>query len=412
MGDVLAFARFAEAVALDRAREDHGRLAGVLDRGLVGVVHLDRIVTAEAQPLQLVVGQMLDHVEQPRVGAEEVLAKVGAALDGVLLVLAVDDLSHPLREQAVVVLREQRIPVAAPDHLDHVPSGAAEHGFQLLDDLTVAADRAVEPLQVAVDDEDEVLELLARREADRAERLRLVALAVAEKRPHLLAGRLLQAAVFEIALEPRLVDRHDRAEAHRHRGELPEVRHQPGMRIRRQPAAGAQLPPEALELLDRQPAFEKGARVDARRRVPLEVDDVPFVVLLALEEVIESDFVKRRGGRVGGDVSADAVRQPIGANDHRHRVPADEALDAALDLLAAGERRLVFRPDRIDVGGDGRERQRDAGHAGVMAQAGEQALDAAAVPLLDDVVERLAPLALFDGFQLGSVLRHAVPHRA
>ena len=237
VGDVLAFARFAEAVALDRAGEDDGRLPLVLDRGLVGVVDLDRIVAAEAQPLQLIVGEVLDHLEQPRIGAEEVLAEVGAVFDGVLLILAVDDLAHPLDEQAVVIRGEQRIPVAAPEHLDDVPAGAAEDRFELLDDLAVAAHRTVEPLQVAVDDEDQVVELLARREADRAERLRLVGLAVAEERPDLLARRLLQAAILEVAVEARLVDRHDRAEAHRDRRELPEVRHQPRMRIRRQAAA-------------------------------------------------------------------------------------------------------------------------------------------------------------------------------
>ena len=188
VGDVLAFAGFAEAVALDGAREDDGRRALVLDRRLVGVVDLDRIVAAERHLLQLVVGQVLDHVEQPRIGAPEVLADVGARFDGVLLILAVDDLAHALDEQAVAILGEQRIPLAAPEHLDHVPAGAAERRFELLDDLAVAADRAVEPLQVAVDDEDQVVELLARRQRDRAERFGLVGLAVAEERPDLASA--------------------------------------------------------------------------------------------------------------------------------------------------------------------------------------------------------------------------------
>src|SRR3989442_1500141 len=111
------------------------------------------------------------------VGAPEVLANIRARFHGVLLILAVDDLAHALHEQAVAILGEQRIPLAAPQDLDHIPARAAERGFQFLDDLAVAADRTVEPLQVAVDDEDQVVELLARRQRDGAERFWLVGLA-------------------------------------------------------------------------------------------------------------------------------------------------------------------------------------------------------------------------------------------
>ena len=70
-----------------------------------------------------------------------------------------------LTSRPSVILLEQRIPLAAPDHLDHVPAGAAEDRLELLDDLAVAADRTVEALEVAVDDEDQVVELFAGGEA-------------------------------------------------------------------------------------------------------------------------------------------------------------------------------------------------------------------------------------------------------
>src|SRR2546422_5937380 len=95
-----------------------------------------------------------------------------------LLILAVDDFAHALHEQTVPILGQQRIPLAAPEHLNHVPAGAAERRFELLDDLPVAAHGAVEPLQVAVDDEDEVVEVLARGQRDRAKRFGLVGFAV------------------------------------------------------------------------------------------------------------------------------------------------------------------------------------------------------------------------------------------
>src|SRR6185295_3476930 len=110
-------------------------------------------------------------VEQARVGAEEMLAHVAAALDRVLLILAIDDLAEPPDQKAVGIPFEERIPVAAPDALDDVPARSTEDRFELLDDLAVAADRTVKSLQVAVDDEDQVVELFARGERDRAERL-------------------------------------------------------------------------------------------------------------------------------------------------------------------------------------------------------------------------------------------------
>ena len=85
-----------------------------LDGALEGVVDLDRVVPAERQLLQLLVGEVLDHLEQSRVGAPEVLAHVGAGFDGVLLVLAVDDFAHALDQQALGIALEQRRPTPSP----------------------------------------------------------------------------------------------------------------------------------------------------------------------------------------------------------------------------------------------------------------------------------------------------------
>src|SRR5205823_2117294 len=153
-------------------------------------------------------------LDQLGILAEEVLANVGAAGDGVLLKFAVDHLAHALDEQPALVGGEERIPLAAPDDLDNVPARAAEGSFQLLNDLAVAAHRAVEALQIAVDDPDEVVEPFAPGQGDRAERFRFIALAVADEAPDLAAVVLAQAAMFEVAIEAGLVDAHDRPEAH------------------------------------------------------------------------------------------------------------------------------------------------------------------------------------------------------
>src|SRR5690606_4749273 len=109
----------------------------------------------------------------------------GPAVVLAVLQLAVADLVHHLLQQALLVPLEERVPEPAPNHLDDVPAGAAEHALQFLDDLAVAPHRAVEALQVAVDHEHQILEALAAGEGDGAEAFRLVALTVAEEGPHL-----------------------------------------------------------------------------------------------------------------------------------------------------------------------------------------------------------------------------------
>ena len=185
MGDHLPLAGRAHAVALDGLGENHGRLPLVLGGGLVGGVDFERVVAAAGQRPDLGVGPVVDHGRGLGIAAEEVLADIGAVLRLEVLVLAVDAFLHELAQLAARVPGEQLVPARAPQALDDVPAGAAEAALELLDDLAVAAHRPVEALQVAVDDEDQVVELLPARERDRAERFRLVHLAVAAEHPDL-----------------------------------------------------------------------------------------------------------------------------------------------------------------------------------------------------------------------------------
>ncbi len=150
-------------VALLGLRQDHGRLAAVTHGGVVRGVDLHRVVAATAQAVDVVVGEVRDEGLELRVPAEEVLAVEAPIGRRVLLELAVDRLVQALQDHVIVVTREQRVPLRAPQQLDHVPAGAGEESLELLDDRAVAAHRTVETLQVAVDDEDQIVEALALR---------------------------------------------------------------------------------------------------------------------------------------------------------------------------------------------------------------------------------------------------------
>ncbi len=220
---VAGFDLGAEGPPLDRLGQDHRRGAVLLGRQLVGGVELSVVVPAPGERDQLVVAQVLDHLAQAGIGAEEVLADVGARLDGQLLVLPVERGVHAVQQDAVDVLGQERIPARAPDDLDHVPAGATEDRFELLDDLPVAADGPVEPLQVAVDDEDQVVEVLAPGDAERADRLGFVHLAVADETPDATAAGVDEVAQVQVAVDVGLVDRGDGPEPHGDRRVFPEV---------------------------------------------------------------------------------------------------------------------------------------------------------------------------------------------
>src|SRR5262249_33653505 len=157
--------------------------------------------------------------------------------------------------------------------------------------------------QVAVDDEDQIVELFARGQGDGAQRFRLVAFTVAEERPDLCIRARLQSAVLEVAHEARLVDRHDWAQPHRYGGVFPEVGHQPGVWVRRQAATVAHLTAEVLQLRLADSALEVRTRIDSGSGMTLKEDDVGVRAPMAAKEMIEPDLIERCRRGKGRDVT-------------------------------------------------------------------------------------------------------------
>jgi hypothetical protein len=131
------------------------------------------------------------------------------------------------------------------------------------------------------------------------------------------------------------------------------------------------------------------SRAWGRAAVPvaaLEEDDIRIAPIVAAEEVVEAHFVE--GGRRGErrDVAADPFLRLVGAHDHRRRVPADEALDAPLQVRAARHEGLLVGGDRVDVGGVGSEGKLDAVLSGVNRQLAEQAGDLCRTAALQHII--------------------------
>ena len=331
VGRVLGFTRRPEPITLDGMGENHRWSAVRLLRGLVvGRIDLVGVMATPVQLENVVVRQILTDLGQLRVFAEELLAGVGRALAGVILQVAVADLVHGLLHHAVLVFLEQRVPHTAPDHLDDIPVGAAEDAFQLLDDLAITPHRAVQALQVAVHHEDEIVQLFAPRLGDGAQGLGLVALAVTHKAPHLAIAHVDQLTAVQVFHDMGLVDGLDRAQAHGHGGELPVVRHQPGVGIGRQPVT-VHLLAVLVQLRLVEAALQVGSGINARGRMALEVDQIAFPLFVAtVEEVVEANVIEGGGGRKRGNVATELAGALIGPYHHGHGIPADQRADTPL----------------------------------------------------------------------------------
>ncbi len=264
VSDILSFTSLAKTITLHSLCQNHSRCSLVIDGSVIGRIHLDRIVTAATDRLNRLVRQMFNHLQDIRIGSEEVLTDVRAVRNRVLLVLPIDHFTHSLDEFTVFVRVEQRIPVGTPDHFDHIPARATKGCLEFLNNFPVAAYGTVQSLEIAVYDKNQIVQFFAGSQRNSAQCFGLVGFAVAEKRPDFLPGRFAQTTIFKIMNKAGMINCGDRAEAHGDGRELPEVGHQPRMRIGRKPGGIVQFVTKVTKLINGQTAFQKGACINTR----------------------------------------------------------------------------------------------------------------------------------------------------
>jgi hypothetical protein len=113
------------------------------------------------------------------------------------------------------------------------------------------------------------------------------------------------------------------------------------------------------------------------------------------EEVVEADLKEGRGRGIGRDMAADSRRVLVGPDHHGHGVPADQALDAALDFAAAGVRRLLVGRDSVNVGRVGSKRGGHALAIGLVLELGEQKPSPIRPGRLQDPFQGIQPFPRF-----------------
>ena len=153
------------------------------------------------------------------------------------------------------------------------------------------------------------------------------------------------------------------------------------------------------ELCFAQAPFQKRARVDAGRRVRLEIDEIPAGCADFLpgrpgaEEMVEADLEQVGCRGVAGYVAAQLGISAVGAHHHRQRIPAHDRGQALLELEIAGKLRLVREADAVAVRRVEYRWQLHAALARMIEQPAQQISRALAAFGLDHGVKRLQPFA-------------------
>ena len=401
MGDVLPLGPLARPVALHGLGQDHGGLTFLMNRLVVGGIDLRRVVTAAIETPDIVIAHVGHHLTKLRTFPEEMLARVGAAHPLVGLILPVHGFFHPLTQDPVLVLGQKRVPIAAPDHLDDVPACATKTRLEFLDDLSVSTNRTVQPLQIAIDHKNQVVEFLPTRERDRPQTFGFVGFSIAQEGPDLAARRRCDAPILEIFHEARLIDGGNRPQPHGDGGELPEIRHQARMRIGGKPMP-VDFHAKMFQLIGAQATFQESSRIDARRGVSLDVEQVPTGGMIrAMKEVIEADIVKGGGRGKTGDVSTKGRVHPVGLHHHRHGVPADDGTDAMLEPRVSLARRLLRLMDGVDVRRVGAVREIGPSSAGAPDEAAHEIVGPLDPLPIQHRIQGIQPLSGLDGVLVG-----------
>ncbi len=158
-----------KGIAFDGFGQDNSRSVGGFHRLLVGCINLEGIMSATVQFHDVIIGQMLHHLQQLGTFAEKVLTGIGSAPTGISLVFTIHDFIHAPLQQAFGILGQQSIPVASPDNLDDIPACTTEYAFQFLNYFTVTPDRPIETLQITIDDKIQVTQAFTSGQADCSE---------------------------------------------------------------------------------------------------------------------------------------------------------------------------------------------------------------------------------------------------
>ena len=180
----LALTGGAHAKAFFGLRKNHRRCAAVIRCRMIGRVNLAQIMATAFESIDFFVSERGTDGLQARALTKEMFAIERTIIRCEGLQLSVDCAVECINEFTVGIARKQRIPVRAPQEFDDIPASATKQRLEFIDDVTIAAHRSIETLQVTVDNEDEVIEFFARGQRERGERFGFIHLAITEHAPH------------------------------------------------------------------------------------------------------------------------------------------------------------------------------------------------------------------------------------
>lgn len=128
----------------------------------------------------------------------------------------------------------------------------------------------------------------------------------------------------------------------------------------------------------------------------LEINDITGIPeAFSSKKMIETDLEEVGAGGKRRNMAPYACMSAVGPDNHGHGIPANDALDPALDVAVAWKNGLGFHGDRIDIGGIGREGELNSFFLNLEMEPMQKPDYAFRTLVLIHVLQRVKPLPVF-----------------
>ena len=137
-------------------------------------INFMRIMSTPVQSPYILIRHIGNHIQQFRVFPKKMSPCICSTLSFKSLILPIYSFIHTPAKKTLRVSCQQRIPIRTPNYFYNIPTCSPEFSFKFLYNFPVTSYRPVEPLQIAVNYKNKIVQIFTRCQTNCSQGLWLI----------------------------------------------------------------------------------------------------------------------------------------------------------------------------------------------------------------------------------------------